>query len=73
MNHSNNRDLADSLQDVKEAYLIAVVRRLISSRIPDGEILTLSRTVPLSSAIKKLKRAYFMSYLLKKIQRLQWK
>ncbi len=69
MSHSEADELADALQDVKEAYLVSVSKRLISKRIPDGEILLLSRTLPAHKVIRKLKRSYFFSYLWNKTKR----
>ena len=72
MTNSKANELADALQDLREAYLVSVSKRLISKRIPDGEIIVLSRTLPAHKVIRKLKRSYLFSYLRNKMKR-AWK
>ena len=69
MSNSNDDILAEALQDVKEAYLVSVARRLISSRIPAQVIIMLSRSHTATDVIRQLKRSYFLPYLWNKMMR----
>jgi len=69
MSDSKRNKLAIALLDLKETYLISVSKRLISSSIPDAEILLLARTLPANKVIRKLKRSYILPYLWNKLMR----
>jgi len=69
MSSFDNKRLMDALQDMKEAYLLALARRYISKKIPDIEILMLARKMPAPNVIRQLKRSYFASFVWNKMKR----
>jgi hypothetical protein len=71
MSASESAPLTEALRELKEAILVSVAKRVICATIPDNLILTLARTRSAPEAVRKLKRAYFVSYHWRKLKRVQ--
>ena len=69
MSSSSSIELKEALQDLKEAFLLRITKRLISGRIADHQVIALARTLPAPLVVRKLKRAYLPYYLVNKAMR----
>lgn len=72
MSNSEPSPLREALQDLKEALLLSVAKRLISNEISDQKVIMMARVLPATEVVSGLKREYWRAYLWNRFKRRFW-
>jgi hypothetical protein len=69
MRNSSSSDVTVALRSLREAYVTAICRRLISHSIYADEVIELAREMPALNVVRVMKRRYWIAYLWNRTRR----